>query len=217
MEVKWYGHAAFMIKGDLRVITDPYRSGAYGGGLSYGPIRDEADVVTVSHDHEDHNWVADIKGSPKVLKGPGEHRVGEKVFRGIATYHDPSGGSQRGENTVFCFEVEGIRVCHLGDLGHVLGPKEVAEIGGVDLLLVPVGGYFTIDAREATEVVELLRPKKVIPMHFKTPKCNFPITGVEEFLKGKDRVRMVGGSTVSFSPEDFAGEGTEIVVLEPAL
>lgn len=217
MEVKWYGHAAFMIKGDIRVITDPYRSGAYGGGLSYGPIRDEADVVTVSHDHEDHNWVADIQGSPKVLKGPGEHQVGRKVFKGIATYHDPTGGSQRGKNTVFCFEVEGIRVCHLGDLGHVLGEREVKEIGEVDLLLIPVGGYFTIDAREATEVLEALKPKKVIPMHYKTPKCNFPITDVEAFLRGKERVRRIGSSTVSFTPEDFKAEGPEILVLEPAL
>lgn len=218
MEVKWYGHAAFLIKGqNVRIITDPYKSGAYGGGISYGPIRDSADVVTVSHDHDDHNAVSDLPGSPQVVKGPGIHQVKGVTFKGIATFHDPSRGSQRGPNTVFCFEVDGVKVCHLGDLGHVLEPDQVKEIGEVDLLLLPVGGYFTIDAQEASRIVQQLRPKKVIPMHYKTPKCNFPIAGVEEFLKGKERVRKVGSSSISFGPEDFEVSGTEIVVLEPAL
>ncbi|RLA92112.1 MAG: MBL fold metallo-hydrolase [Deltaproteobacteria bacterium] len=218
MEVKWYGHAAFFIKGEegIRVITDPYQPGAYGGGIAYGPIGDEADVVTVSHDHDDHNWTKGLPGSPQVVKGPGRHQVKGKVFEGIATYHDPSRGSERGENTIFCFEVDGIRVCHLGDLGHVLGHQEVEAIGKVDLLLIPVGGFYTIDAGEASRVVEQLRPKKVIPMHFKTPKCNFPISGVEAFLQGKEGVRRVGSSTVTLTPEDFE-RGFEILVLEHAL
>ena len=217
MEVKWYGHAAFFIKGDgVRIITDPYKPGAYGGGIAYGPIRDEADVVTVSHEHDDHNCTADLPGSPVVVKGPGRHEAKGVIFEGIATYHDPSGGAERGENTVFCFTVEGIRVCHLGDLGHVLKDEQVRAIGKVDLLLIPVGGFYTIDAKEATEVLQQLKPKKVIPMHFKTSKCNFPIAGVEPFLQGKERVRRVGRSVVTFSPGDFEGE-TEVVVLEHAL
>lgn len=218
MEVKWYGHAAFFIKAEegIRVITDPYQPGAYGGGIAYGPIRDEADVVTVSHDHDDHNWTTGLPGSPQVVKGPGRHHVKGKVFHGIATYHDPSKGSERGENTIFCFEVDGIRVCHLGDLGHLLGQQEVEAIGEVDLLLIPVGGFYTINAEEASQVLEQLRPKKVIPMHFKTDKCNFPISGVEAFLKGKEGVRRVGSSTVTLTPEDFQ-RGFEILVLEHAL
>lgn len=219
MEVKWLGHAAFLIKGSdgFRVITDPYKPGAYGGGIAYGPIKEEADVVTVSHDHDDHNWVADIKGSPVVLKGPGVHEAQGRTFKGIATFHDPSGGKERGRNTVFCFSIDGIRVCHLGDLGHMLSEGQLKEIGEVDLLLIPVGGYYTINAQEASEVLLQIRPKKAIPMHFKTPKCGFPISPVEDFLKGKERIRKVGSSVVSFGPEDFKREGPEIVVLEPAL
>jgi L-ascorbate metabolism protein UlaG (beta-lactamase superfamily) len=217
MEVKWLGHAAFLIKGEgLRIVTDPYRSGAYDG-ISYGPIEEEVDVVTISHDHDDHNWTGDLKGKPIIVKGPGLHEAKGKTFKGIATFHDPHGGSQRGPNTVFCFELEGIKVCHLGDLGHVLEEKQVKEIGEVDLLLLPVGGFYTIDPREATQVMEQLKPKKVIPMHFKTPKCGFPIAEVEAFLKGKSNVRRLDSSSVNFVKEDFKEGETEIVVLKPAL
>ncbi len=216
MEVKWYGHAAFLLQGEgIKIITDPYEPGAYGG-ISYGPIKDEADIVTVSHDHSDHNYVAGLPGSPQVVKGAGQHQVKGIVFKGIATYHDRSKGSERGPNTIFTFTLDGIRVCHLGDLGHTLSEQEVKEIGEVDLLLIPVGGFYTIDPKEATTVMEQIKPHRVIPMHFKTPKCNFPIEGVEAFLAGKKEVRRVGGSTVSFKAAEIK-EGFEIVVLEPAL
>ncbi len=218
MKIKWYGHAAFLITSDqgVKIITDPYESGAYGGQLAYGKIGDQADIVLTSHDHADHNDTKSLPGSPQVVKGSGTMSVKGVSFKGIATYHDPSKGRERGTNTVFTFTVDGIKVCHLGDLGHVLSEKEVAEIGPVDILLIPVGGYFTIDPKEATRVAEQIKPKVLIPMHFKTEKCGFPIAPVEDFLKGKGNVKRPKSSEATFDRTSLP-QTMEIVVLEHAL
>ncbi len=213
MKIKWLGHASFLITSDAgtKIITDPYET---GGGLSYGQIKESADIVTVSHDHADHNNVAAVQGSPKVVRGTVE--VKGIKFKGIPTYHDDAGGRQRGKNTIFCFEVDGIRVCHLGDLGHRLNDSQVAELGTVDILLIPVGGFFTIDAKLAGQLCDRLKPKVIIPMHYKNDRCAFPIAGVEEFLRGKKEVSRLDASQVEFK----AGElppSTKVIVLKPAL
>ncbi|MFB3885159.1 MAG: MBL fold metallo-hydrolase [Thermodesulfobacteriota bacterium] len=218
MKIKWYGHSAFLITSDqgVKIITDPYESGAYGGQLSYGQIKDRADVVLTSHDHADHNDPKSLPGSPEIVKGSGSKTVKGISIKGISTYHDPSKGSERGANTIFSLAVDGIRICHLGDLGHILSEKELAEIGPVDILLIPVGGYFTIDAKEATRVAEQIKPKVLIPMHFKTEKCGFPITPVEDFLKGKSNTKRPKASEVAFEKKAFPPQ-MEILVLEHAL
>jgi L-ascorbate metabolism protein UlaG (beta-lactamase superfamily) len=215
MRVKWLGHACFLItsKDGLRVITDPY---AVGGGINYSPIKETADVVVVSHEHGDHNNVSAVQGKFEVIKGSGEKTAEGVQFKGVATSHDASQGQQRGTNTVFCFNMDDINLCHLGDLGHMLGSTQVTEIGAVDILFVPVGGFFTIDAPVASRVCDQLKPKVVIPMHFKTPKCAYPLAGVEDFLKGKKNVRRIGGSEVQFQYGKFPA-ATEIVLLQPAL
>ncbi len=218
MKIKYYGHAAFLITSSrgLKIIMDPYESGAYGGQLAYGKINDQADIAMTSHDHADHNDTQSLPGSPQIVKGSGTQSVKGLSIKGIATYHDPSKGSERGGNTIFTFTVDGMKVCHLGDLGHVLSEKEIAEIGPVDILLVPVGGHFTIDAREATKVGEQIKPKVLIPMHFKTEKCGFPIAPVDDFLKGKADIKRPKSSEASFDQASLPSR-TEIVVLEPAL
>jgi L-ascorbate metabolism protein UlaG (beta-lactamase superfamily) len=215
MKVKWLGHACFLItsRDGLIVITDPY---AVGGGINYSPIKETADVVVVSHDHGDHSNVSAVQGEPEVVKGDGTKTARGIQFRSIASYHDASQGTRSGPNTVFCFTIDDIKLCHLGDLGHVLSPGQVTEIGAVDILFVPVGGFFTIDAPVASQVCGQLKPKIVIPMHFRTPKCVYPIAGVEDFLKGKKNVRKVGGSEVEFEREKLPA-ATEIVLLQPAL
>ena len=214
MRIKWLGHACFLItsKGNLRVITDPY---AVGGGINYSLITESADVVLVSHDHDDHNNVSAVQGKPELVKGNGDKFVKGIRFRGVATSHDASQGSQRGPNTAFCFAIDDLKLCHLGDLGHVLSPLQVTEIGAVDVLFVPVGGFFTIEATVANQVCGQLKPKIAIPMHFKTPKCAYPIASVDGFLKGRKDVRKVAGSEVEFEREKLP-TATEIVVLQPA-
>jgi L-ascorbate metabolism protein UlaG (beta-lactamase superfamily) len=218
MKIKWYGHAAFLITSDkgTKFIIDPYEPGAFGGQLSYGKIKDQADFVLITHDHADHNYTKDLPGDPQILKGSGSKTVKGISINGVATYHDPSKGSERGPNTVFTFKVDNIQACHLGDLGHILSDKELAEIGVVDVLLIPVGGFFTIDPKEATRVAEQIKPKVIIPMHFKTEKCGFPIAPVEDFLKGKTNARRPKADEVSFDKTTLP-QRTEIVILDHAL
>ncbi len=213
MKVKWLGHASFLITSDsgTKIITDPYIT---GGGIKYGEIKESADIVTVSHEHFDHNNVASVSGNPSVVKGDAEAK-GIK-FEGIATYHDTSEGKERGSNTIICFEVDGIRVCHLGDLGHPLSDKQVAEAGKVDIVLAPVGGFFTMDAEVASEVCSKLNPRVVIPMHFKNDKLDFPVSGVDDFLQGKEEVSKLESSEAEFKAGQLPA-ATQIVVLEPAL
>ncbi len=216
MKVKWNGHASFVITSaeGTKIITDPYEAGSFGGAIGYEKIPDEADIVLVSHDHEDHNHVAGLMGSPQVLKGSGEARGIE--FRAVEASHDESQGRERGPNTIFCFEVDGIRVCHLGDLGHHLSPQQVEGIGEVDLLLIPVGGLFTIDARAATDVTKKLNPKVVVPMHYKTEKLGFPVDGVDEFLNNWEKVKRLDESEVELNKDSLPSE-TEVIVLQHAL
>jgi L-ascorbate metabolism protein UlaG (beta-lactamase superfamily) len=215
MKVKWLGHASFLItsKGGTKIITDPY---AVGGGIDYSPIRETADVVLVSHDHGDHSNVSAVQGKPEVVRDSGKKAAKGIEFKGIATSHDASQGTERGSNTVFCFTIDDLKLCHLGDLGHVLSPGQVTQIGAVDILFVPVGGFFTVDATVASQVCDQLKPRVTIPMHFKTPKCAYPIAGVEDFLRGKKNVRKIEGSEVGFERERLPA-ATEIVLLQSAL
>jgi L-ascorbate metabolism protein UlaG (beta-lactamase superfamily) len=193
MKVKWLGHACFLITsaGGLRIITDPYMP---SGGINYKPINESADIISVSHDHGDHNNTAAVSGHPQVVKTTGTKEIQGVNIKGIATYHDEAKGKQRGNNIIFCFSLDNITLCHLGDLGHRPGQEELAQIGQIDVLLIPVGGFYTIDARAANEVCNMLKPGVVIPMHYKTDKCAYPIAGVEEFLKLRKSVRKLDSS-----------------------
>jgi L-ascorbate metabolism protein UlaG (beta-lactamase superfamily) len=218
MKIKWYGHAAFLITSDqgTKIIIDPYEPGAFGGQLTYGKIKDQADIVITSHDHADHNYTKDLPGIPQIVKGGGSKTVKGISIKGIATYHDPSKGSERGANTIFTLTIDHIQLCHLGDLGHLLSDKELIEVGQVDILLIPVGGFFTIDPIEATRVADQIKPKIVIPMHFKTQKCGFPIAPVEDFLKGRTNVKRGKATEATFDKATLPQQ-MEIVVLEHAL
>ena len=143
-------------------------------------------------------------------------KVKEIEFRSIPTYHDDSEGSQRGKNSIFCFTVDGVRICHLGDLGHSLSDKQTAELGSVDILLIPVGGLYTIDAKVASQLYDRLKPKMIIPMHFKNDKCAFPIASVDEFLKGQEGVSRLDASEIGFKQGELPVT-TKTVVLKPAL
>jgi len=213
MKIKWLGHASFLItsEGGTKIVTDPYTVGA---GISYGEIQESADIVLVSHGHGDHNNVAVVKGNPEVVKEAGSRTVKGIEVKGVASYHDDTDGSQRGPNIIFCFTLDGLRLCHLGDLGHPLSDAQISEIGAVDVVFIPVGGFFTIDANVATQVCEKLQPKVVIPMHYKTDKCGYPIAEVGGFLEGKKDVSRLDKSEVELKKEQLAAG---IVVLQHAL
>jgi len=218
MKIKYLGHAAFVLtsQGGTRIVLDPYEAGAYGGAVGYPPIDETAEIVLLSHDHPDHGYAQAVKGRDrKVISSPATTSVGEINISGVSTFHDESQGSERGGNIIFTVEMDGLKVTHLGDLGHPLSEKEVAEIGQPDVLLVPVGGYFTIDASSASKIVERLAPRIVIPMHYKTECCGFPIAPIDGFLQGKENVKKLG-QEVEVSKESLPEAGEIWVLQHPA-
>jgi L-ascorbate metabolism protein UlaG (beta-lactamase superfamily) len=179
MEITWLGHSCFKLKGkQATVITDPFSPGI---GYTLGKV--SAEIITVSHQHPGHSYIQGVSGEPRVLKGPGEYEAAGVLTVGVHTFHDSEKGAQRGKNTVFVIDVDDVMICHLGDLGHPLTAEQVAEIDGVDVLLIPVGGVSTIDAVQAAQIVRHLEPKIVIPMHYKTEATKKELETVDRFLK----------------------------------
>ncbi len=177
MKINWMGHASFLINfKDKKLITDPFDE-----NLGYPVFKQEVDIATVSHEHWDHNAIHLLNGNPEVIKETGIFNIKGINIKGIASYHDKVQGKDRGENIIFKISAEDIDLVHLGDLGHMLNHGQVNEIGNVDVLLIPVGGIFTIDAEEAFKVVNQLNPRIIIPMHFKTPHLCFELAPVEAF------------------------------------
>ncbi len=180
MEIHYLGHSCFRIKGkEVTIITDPYSPEI---GLKL-PKKLEADIVTTSHGHLDHAYAQAVRGNYFKVGGPGEYEVRGVFITGIPSFHDKKQGTERGKNTIYVMEIEDFRICHLGDLGHLLSDEEVEAIGDIDILLIPVGGQFTIGAKEAAEVVSALQPRIIIPMHYRSEKVNLELEDVGNFCK----------------------------------
>lgn len=219
MQIVYLGHSSFKLKGkNGSVVTDPFSQGSVGFQFP----STSADIVTVSHQHDDHNAVALVKTTsrrerPFLVTQPGEYEVGGISVFGVPTFHDDVAGALRGYNTVFTILLEGMRFCHLGDLGHSLTNEQVEAIGSVDVLFCPVGGIFTLDPNLAVKTIRQLEPAIVIPMHYKTAKHDASIFGelktVEEFLHtyGVEVEPVAKLELTSLKlPEE-----TEVVVLTP--
>jgi L-ascorbate metabolism protein UlaG (beta-lactamase superfamily) len=227
MEITYLGHSSFKLKGKkTSVVTDPYTSAKVG--LKFP--KTEADIVTISHQHEDHNAVSQVGGSPFVISEPGEYEVKGISIIGIPSYHDNVKGKERGKNTIYTIEVDGIHIVHLGDVGEMLSDKDVEMIGEVDILLVPVGGFYTITAKQASELIPTITakqaselipeisPKIVIPMHYGRPEL-LPelygeLTDLSTFLK------LVGGEETAIKQaklqitKDKLPDQMQVIVLE---
>ena len=218
MKIKWYGHAAFLIttNNGVRIIIDPYESGAFGGGISYGQIEDEADLVLTSHEHEDHNYTKSIKGPFVHIKKAGSYTEKGVTVRALPVFHDKTKGKERGENLIFVVSEGGITLAHLGDLGHTLDDNILKSLGKVEILLMPVGGFFTIDAHEATKIMNDIGPLLTVPMHYSTDKTNMPIEGVQAFIEGKTGVREINATELTVTKETLP-KINEIIVMKHAL
>jgi L-ascorbate metabolism protein UlaG (beta-lactamase superfamily) len=218
MRLTYYGHSAFLLEAadGTRVILDPYRSGSFSGAFRYAAIPDAADAVLASHAHDDHGAVDTIPGNPRALVHPTSTAVGPWRITGIDVDHDAEGGRSRGKNTIIVLDDGDLRAAHLGDLGHTLDAKTVTSVGPVDILMVPVGGFFTIDHKQAADVVDALAPRIVIPMHFKTAKVDFPISTVESFLSTQERVERRPSSTIDVTRATLPPERVTYA-LPPAL
>ncbi|MEW5866380.1 MAG: MBL fold metallo-hydrolase [Bacillota bacterium] len=207
--IRWFGHACFLITSPtgIRVLTDPFDA-----TVGYPVPAVEADVVTVSHEHFDHNNVSAVRGKPAVLRGKGEYQGDGIRIYPVASFHDTEGGAKRGANSIFVMEMGGIRLVHMGDLGHDLSRRQLDAIGRIDVLLVPVGGTYTIDAAGARRLVEETSPRAAIPMHYRTPVVGIPIAGVDEFLAGCNNVVRCDSNEVRFSEGSLPRDTTVYVM-----
>jgi L-ascorbate metabolism protein UlaG (beta-lactamase superfamily) len=204
MQLTWYGHSCFLLTAEsgYSILTDPCDQ-----ETGY-ELHDLACVaVTISHEHHDHNCLAIIAGTPTILRTSGEHLAGEIPVTGFTSYHDDAKGAYRGENIVFLYQIDGLKVLHLGDLGHMLSDETIKEIGDVDVLLAPIGGVYTLNAKGATELSDRLHAKVLIPMHYKTPALHFNIEGLEPLLalSANRRVHHLNANTAQLM-HDTLGE-----------
>lgn len=213
MDIQYLGHSSFKIKGKTgTIVTDPFDPAMIG--LKFPPC--EADIVTISHDHADHNQAKLVNEVKRVIDGPGEYEISDISFIGIQSFHDNQKGELRGKNTIYVIEMDEMRILHLGDLGHSLSSNIIEEIGSIDIAFVPVGGYYTIGPKEAVELVTSLEPSIVIPMHYKVEGLQAEIGDnlleVDEFLKdvGMPIERI---EKLSIKKSEI-GEGQKVVVLE---
>lgn len=221
MIITWLGHSCFKIQtqsgsaGNATILIDPY---AKDIGIRLPKVT--ADFVLVTHDHSDHNNIADVSGSPYVATMPGEYEVRGVFAHGIAAYHDSSEGKDRGLITMYRIEAEGMTLAHLGDLGQPkLSDEQFEQLNGVDILFIPVGGTFTIDAKAAVDIITQLEPRIVIPMHYKIPGLDakrFPIDGVDKFIKQMGLTSNGREDKLKIAKKDLPQEETKVVLLNPA-
>ncbi len=210
MELTWYGLACFRISDrSLKVVTDPYGPDV---GITLPRLR--ADLVTISHHRPGHDYVRAVSGARKVIDGPGEYEVGGVFITGIRTWH--RGGRANGEpNTIFLFEYGDVTVCHLGDLGYVPKQEEIELLGEVSVLLVPIGGHQTLNGAEAAEVVSLIEPAYVIPMHYALPGLTLSLEGLDKFLREMGVSEPKQMESLKVTSKSQLPEETEVILLHP--
>ena len=209
MDISWLGHSCFKIRGkEVTVLTDPYNE-----SIGYAWPSATADIVTISHGHEGHSNAAGVGGEPKVISRPGEYEVRGVFIIGLPTFHDAEEGRTRGRNTCYVMEIDDIRVCHLGDIGHVPSSRYVQEISGVDVLFAPAGGVSTIDAKAMAETVRLVNPKIVIPMHYRTEVVTW-LDPLSKFTTEMGLAEVIPQPKLSFTRSGLPSDGTKVMVLE---
>jgi len=214
MIITWYGQACVRLQSkDTAVVFDPYHSSI---GIKLPKL--SADVVCVTHDHDDHNNVAAVSGNPFVVSTPGEYEVKGIFIYGFASFHDEVEGKERGTNTIYSVEYENIQITHLGDLGTTkLTDEQLERFEGTDILFIPVGGVYTIDAKQAVDVISQIEPRIIIPIHYKIPKLKYKLDPVDVFMRAQGVKNGEPQESLKILKKDLPQEKTEIVILKPKI
>ncbi len=212
MIITWIGHSCFKIQDKtgsegVTVVTDPFDK-----KVGFKAPNFEADIVTVSHDHYDHNNANALRGDPFVVDCAGEYDRKGVAIAGIESYHDTKQGAEKGKNIIYRIDMDDISVAHLGDLGHELDTKQLERLEGTDILLIPIGGKYTIDYKKAVEVVKQIDPRIVIPMHYKVKGLKVDVDGVDKFVKEMG-LKPTNEEKLKISKKDLPQEETELVIL----
>lgn len=200
LQIRWHGHACFEIKNDLTLVTDPHD----GKSIGIPAPSVMGDIILVSHDHYDHNSVKTVeKEGSKVVMDERKRTVSNVEIKGVESFHDEAHGEKRGRNIIYKFIMDDIKFCHLGDLGHEIDDETAQKIGDVDILFVPIGGTFTVDADQAWKVVNMIKPKITIPMHYKIGGLSLPISGIEPFLAKNKYKTLKVGNEIDIEKDDL--------------
>ena len=215
MKIQWFGQSCFGItsQSGLKLITDPYRTGLSPRFL-YAPVDSSADIVTISHNHGDHDNAAAVAGNPVVVRDAGLTAVKGLEIKGIMTFHDTEKSVGVGANIVFAFEMDGIRQAHLGDLGHPLSTEQIAELQGTDVLFAPAGGGNPQDFQDVIRLWEALKTHIVIPMHFSTGHCLSQKYKAADLLRFIPNARMIGASEITVTKGNLPPP-TQMYILDP--
>ena len=189
MKLKWYGHSCFGLTfaNGTAVVTDPFDE-----TVGYPLCAARADIALLSHAHFDHNHVQSLAGNPQVIRTPGVHEAGGLRITGTPTFHDPEGGKLRGPNVIFSIEGDGLRIVHMGDIGHIPTDGQYAAIEGADVMLIPIGGTYTVTTPQAVEIIRRAKPRMAVAMHFSNDLCKMPIADASEFIRLTGAVEMPG-------------------------
>lgn len=213
MQIIWHGQCCFKItdkidRDEVTIITDPYDP-----EVGFRLPKLTPDICTVSHDHPDHNNTAGLKNKPFIIDKPGEYEISGVMINGISSYHDKQQGKEKGPNIIFKFEVNNMTIAHLGALGHILKPNQLEKLGIIDILLIPVGGYTTINFKQAVEVINQIEPRIVIPMHYKVPSLTMELDSLDKFTKimGIDKPEEM--DKLKIDKKSMPSDETKIVVL----
>ena len=203
LQIRWHGHACWEITNDVTLVTDPHD----GKSIGIPAPNVVGDIILVSHDHYDHNSVKSVeKEDSKVVTDERKRNISNIEIFGINSFHDEDMGAKRGSNIIYKFTIDGIKFCHLGDLGHNLDEEVVQKIGDVDILFVPIGGTFTVDDKQAWDVINKIKPRIIVPMHYKIGGLSLPIAGIDPFLE-KNRYKILKvGNEIDIEKEDLPEE-----------
>ena len=200
MRIRWHGHSCWEITNEITLVTDPHDGKSIG--ISAPDIT--GDIILISHDHYDHNDVESVEKKESIVKrDEQEETVKGVMIKGVKSFHDESAGAKRGENIIYLFSMDDISFCHLGDLGHELSENAIQQIGDVDVLFIPIGGNFTIDAHKVWDVINGIKPRVVVPMHYKIGGLSLPITGIDPFLEKNNLKILKVGIEIDIEREDL--------------
>lgn len=203
LQIRWHGHACFEITNDMTIVTDPHD----GRSIGIPSPNVTADIILVTHNHYDHNSIKTVeKEGLKVITDERKRTIGTIQIQGIPAYHDAMHGEKRGKIIIYKFICDDITFCHLGDLGHVLDEKTLQQIGHVDIVFIPVGGNYTIDAEQAWQVIHMMKPRIAIPMHYRIEGLSIPITEVDPFIEKSDEKVVRVGNEIDIEKDDFPKE-----------
>ena len=203
LQIRWHGHSCWEITNNITLVTDPHD----GKSIGIPAPNVQGDIILVSHDHYDHNSVKSVvkDGSKVVLEGR-KRTIDDVTIKGIESFHDEVQGAKRGSNLMYKFEMENIKFCHLGDLGHDLDETVIENIGDVDVLFIPVGGTFTVDDKQAWGIIKRIKPRIIVPMHYKIGGLSLPIAGIDAFLDQNPYKVLPVGNEIDIEKEDLPAE-----------